>query len=80
MITAAAIPPLFAALVLGCATGPAGLLLFLSNVFGAAFFWREYGLFTFGPVTLLAAIVYAREMRYSRASRGPRPLPQHPPQ
>ena len=57
------LPAVAAALLLRTSTGPSSLVLFLASVFGIAFFWPEYGLFTYGPVCVLAALVYLREMQ-----------------
>lgn len=57
------LPAVAAALLLRVAPGPASLVLFLSSAFGTAFFWPEYGLFTFGPVCVFAAATYAGAMR-----------------
>ena len=63
-------PAVAAALLLRLARGPASLVLFLSAAFGTAFFWPEYGLFTFSPVCAFAGIVYLREMRRSMSAEG----------
>ena len=45
-------PAVLAAVLLRAAPGPWSAVLFLSSVFGGAFFWSEFGLYTFGPVCL----------------------------
>ena len=79
-LPATLVPGAASALLLRAIPGLASLVLFLAGAFGVALFWPEYGAFTFGPVAVIAGLVYAREMTENFVSSGSRGLPPHPPQ